>query len=452
MNKPYEAIAKPQRPAKRARTILIAALVLFVVGGLFSGYVFYSTVRALVAEADFSLLPNLNVFAPNPPEQNEDSPQVPVWRRTERVNLLLLGADRRPDEKQIYRTDTIMVLTLNPETKSAGMLSLPRDLWVTIPGFEENRINQAYMLGETKKYPGGGPSLAMRTVQEFLGIPIHGYVLVDFEGFRKLIDQIGGIDVMVEKAIDDTRYPADDYGFQEVHIPAGLVHMDGELALKYARVRHGSDDIDRAGRQQQVLLAARDRALRLNLLPKLPSLMATVLNSVKTDLQPGEILALAKLANQVESGQIQSRVIDRTMVLPTVTPSGADVLLPQRDKVRILVDEMFTSPAPKNGLEGEGATIEVLNGAGTLGLAAQMAALLKEQGFNVVSVENADRNDYSHTVIIDYAGKPGTVAALVKLLQVSADNVLTELGKQPGPATLRIIVGKDFALPAPQSR
>jgi len=225
------------------------------------------------------------------------------------------------------------------------------------------------------------------------------------------------------------------------------VHMDGDLALKYARVRHGTDDIDRAGRQQQVLLAARDKALRLNLLPKLPSLMATVLDSVKTDLQPGEILALARLANQLESDKIQSRVIDYTMVINTVTPTGADVLLPQRDKVRILVDEMFTAPARKNGLESEGATIEVLNGAGTLGLAAQMAALLKEQGFNVVSVENADRNDYSHTLIIDYAGKPGTLAALAKLLQVSKENTLTEIGKQPGPATIRIIVGKDFALP-----
>jgi LCP family protein required for cell wall assembly len=434
----------------RTRTILNIALVLFVIGGLFSGYVFYSTLRALVAEADISLLPNLNLFAPKPlaQESNGDVLQVPVWQRTERVNLLLLGADKRPDEN-IYRTDTIIVLTLDPETMSAGMLSIPRDLWVPIPGYEENRINQAYVLGEIKKYPGGGPALAMRTIQEFLGIPIHGYVLVDFDGFVKLMDQIGGIDVTVEKAINDTQYPTDDYGFQEVHIPAGLVHMDGDLALKYARVRHGSDDIDRGKRQQQVLLAARDKALRLNLIPKLPSLMATIMGTVKTDLQPGEILALAKLANQVDTAQIQSRQIDYTLVVETKTPSGGDVLLPDREKIRAVVDELFTLSSDNHKrIPGESATLEVLNGAGTPGLGAQMAAFLKEQGFDVVAIGNADRNDYADTIIMDYAGNPQTAALLAQILNVSAANTLTESGSQPGPGNLRIIVGKDFALPS----
>jgi LCP family protein required for cell wall assembly len=440
--------------AKRTRTILHIALALFVIGGLFSGYVFYSTVRALVAEADISLLPNLNLFAPKPitveqEQTNGDLPQIPVWQRTERVNILLLGADKRPDEA-IYRTDTLIVLTLDPETKSAGMLSLPRDLWVPIPGHDESRINQAYVLGEVRKYPGGGTALAMRTVQEFLGIPIHGYVLVDFDGFIKLVDQIGGIDIEVAKEIHDTEYPTDDYGYQEVYIPAGLVHMDGDLALKYARVRHGSTDIDRGKRQQQVLLAARDKALRINLLPKLPSLMATIMGSVKTDLQPGEILALAKLANQVDTEQILSRVVDYTMVVDAKTPGGGEVLLPDREKIRAVVDELFTRPSENHKrIPGESAALEVLNGAGIPGLGAQMAALLKEQGFDVVTIDNADRSDYAETVIIDYAGNPQTTALLAQILNVSAKNTLTEIGSQTGPGNLRIIVGKDFALPSP---
>lgn len=453
MKKPFRTGSGARTWAHRTRAILSIALALFIVGGLFSGYVFYSTVRALVAEASFSPLPNLNLFAPAAPRGNTDAPDAPVWQRTERVNILLLGADKRPDEK-VYRTDTLIVVTLDPETMSAGMLSLPRDLWVSIPGFEENRINQAYVLGETKDYPGGGPALAMRTVQEFLGVPIHGYVLVDFDGFRRLIDIIGGIDIMVEKAIHDTEYPTEDYGYQEVHIPAGLVHMDGDLALKYARVRHGSDDIDRTKRQQQVLVAARDKALRLNLIPKLPSMMATLLDAVQTDLQPGEILALAKLTNQVESDKIQSRVIDYSMLLPTTTSAGAEVLLPNRDKVRMLVDELFSRPVLANHkrVAEEAATVEVLNGAGTPGLAAQMAAFLTEQGFNVVSIDNADRNDYAETLIIDYAGKPHTVAYLAQLLQVTNGNVVAEGGQQPGPANIRIIVGGDFALPTPEAR
>ncbi len=435
---------------QKTRLFLYIALALFVLGGLLSGYVFYDTVRALVAEADIPLLPNLNFFAPAPPAQaGSDLPQVPVWQRTERVNLLLLGADKRPDET-IYRTDTLIVVTLDPATKTAGMLSIPRDLWVPIPGYGESRINQAFVLGEVKKYPGGGPALAMRTVQEFLGVPIHGYVLVDFDGFRKLIDQIGGIDVMVEKPIDDTQYPTDDYGYQEVHIPAGLVHMDGDLALKYARVRHGSSDIDRGRRQQQVLMAARDKALRLNLLPKLPSLMATIMGAVKTDLQPGEILALAKLANQVDTENIQAKVIDYTMVVETKTPSGGDVLLPNREKIRALVDEMFTSATGNHKrVPEESAKIEVLNGAGVPGLAAQMAALLKEQGFEVVAIENADRGDYAETLIIDYAGNTQTVALLAQLLNVAERNVRKETAGQPGAGNLRIIVGRDFVMPTP---
>lgn len=438
------------RTQSKARLVLYMALALFALGGLFSGYVFYGTVRALVAEADIPLLPNLNFFAPAPPARaGSDLPQVPVWQRTERVNLLLLGADKRPDET-IYRTDTLIVVTLDPATKTAGMLSIPRDLWVPIPGYGESRINQAFVLGEVKKYPGGGPALAMRTVQEFLGVPIHGYILVDFDGFRKLIDQIGGIDVMVEKPIDDTQYPTDDYGYQEVHIPAGLVHMDGDLALKYARVRHGSSDIDRGRRQQQVLMAARDKALRLNLLPKLPSLMATVMGTVQTDLQPGEILALAKLANQVDSESIRAAVIDYTMVVETKTPSGGDVLLPNREKIRALVDEMFASGTNNHRrVPGESAKIEVLNGAGVPGLAAQMAALLKEQGFEVVAIENADRGDYAETLIIDYANNTQTVALLAQLLNVAERNIRKETSGQSGAGNLRIIVGRDFVVPAP---
>jgi LCP family protein required for cell wall assembly len=430
--------------------VLYIALALFVLGGLLSGYVFYGTVRALVAEADIPLLPNLNFFAPAPPTQaGSDLPQVPVWQRTERVNLLLLGADKRPDET-IYRTDTLIVVTLDPATKTAGMLSIPRDLWVSIPGYGESRINQAFVLGEVKKYPGGGPALAMRTVQEFLGVPIHGYILVDFDGFRKLIDQIGGIDVQVDKPIDDTQYPTDDYGYQEVHIPAGLVHMDGDLALKYARVRHGSSDIDRGRRQQQVLMAARDKALRLNLLPKLPSLMATVMSAVQTDLQPGEILALAKLANQVDAANIRAAVVDYTMVVETKTPSGGDVLLPNREKIRALVDEMFSSGNNNHKrVPGESAKIEVLNGAGVPGLAAQMAALLKEQGFEVVAIENADRSDYAETLITDYADNAQTVALLAQLLNVAERNIRKEPTGQTGAGNLRIIVGRDFVVPTP---
>ena len=159
----------------------------------------------------------------------------------------------------------MILVTVDPGTKTAGMLSIPPDLLVPIPGHSENRINVAHFLGERDKYPGGGPALAKKTVQYTLGIPVQYYVRINFEGFEKLIDAIGGIQVEVKSAIHDEKYPDNNYGYMTVDIPAGLQHMDGKTALQYARARHGSSDFSRARRQQQVLRAVRDKVLSLNI-------------------------------------------------------------------------------------------------------------------------------------------------------------------------------------------
>jgi LCP family protein required for cell wall assembly len=237
----------------------------------------------------------------------------------------------------------MVVVTVDPESKAAGVLSIPRDLWVDIPGFAPGRINTAHFLGDAYNYPGGGPALAKKTVQRNLGVPIHYYVRVNFSGFRRIVDTLGGITVEVERPIRDDRYPDEHCGYMSIYIPKGVQHMDGETALQYARSRHGSSDFDRARRQQKVLFAIRDQALRLNILPRLPQLLRTTGDTVQTDLQPREILALAQIGVQIQPEEIRTAVIDETMTVAWITPEGADVLIPLRDKMEPLISELFAS-------------------------------------------------------------------------------------------------------------
>ena len=231
-------------------------LVVFVAGGLFFGYLFYASVRDIVtyAELPFLLGGSLGpVHAADP----EDPLPPPEPLPPDRVNVLLMGIDRREGEPGPWRTDTMILFSLDPINKTASMLSIPRDLWVPLPGYNTHeRINSAYVYGELYAYPGGGGEYAKRAVQYNLGVPVDYYVRIDFRGFEAAIDTIGGIDIDVAERIVDNEYPTPDYGTMRLVIEPGPQHMDGDLALKYARTRHGNagGDIDRAPRQQQVIM------------------------------------------------------------------------------------------------------------------------------------------------------------------------------------------------------
>jgi len=273
----------------------------------------------------------------------------PIRRNLSRTTILLLGSDVRPQENGPWQTDTIMLLTFDPTIGQAGVLSIPRDLWVAIPGYANGRINTAYYLGDVNHYPGGGPALAMETVRQNLGVAVQHYVRVDFQGFVKLVDLIGGIDVNVEHTIDDPNYPFwgpdGEEVFGRLYIEAGLHHFDGDMALKYARTRYNGGDIDRARRQQQILRAVLKRITDLNLLPQLvdnaPEIYATLQASVQTDMPLDVIVNLGTQAFQVERANIHFRVIDNTCVRPWTTPNGGQVLLPLWDKIRPLRDELW---------------------------------------------------------------------------------------------------------------
>ncbi len=448
------------------RIISFILFVAFLAGGLFSGYLFYDTVRNWVASTPLSTGPELPVipFISNvvPVPQQEPStssgsliPQQPriVWERKERINFLLMGVDLRPGERGPTRSDTIIIVTLDPVSKAVGMFSIPRDLWVPIPGYGENRINTAYYLGDAQKYPGGGPALAKKTIQYNFGVPIHYYITINFVGFRKIVDAVGGVTIDVPKDINDQSFPDDNYGYRPLFIPKGRQHMNGEMLLDYARTRHGDSDFGRMKRQQQVLMALKDQALNLNLITKIPALWAAKEDMVQTDLRLDDIISLAQIAKDVKSENIHAAVLDESMALGITTPSGAQVLWPDRERIRTVIEQLFKPPEPVavqvqppeqiKRLATESAKIEISNGTSTEGLAGRVAEWLKSQGFNVVLVDNADRRDYAQTVVIESNSRPYALNLLLTIFKVAPDKVR----KSPNPKSdvdIRIIIGKDF--------
>jgi LCP family protein required for cell wall assembly len=299
---------------------------------------------------------DVNVAAEEDPgaEPPAATPLPPIRRNLARTTILLLGSDVRPQDNGPWQTDTIMLLTLDPTMGQAGVLSIPRDLWVPIPDHLNGRINTAYYLGDVGDYPGGGPALAIETVRQNLGVAIQHYVRVDFQGFVTLVDLIGGIDINVERAIDDPNYPSLGLDGEEVYgqlyIEAGPQHFDGDMALKYARTRYSTGDIDRTRRQQQILSAIFKRVTDLKLLPELlnnaSEIYTTLQASVQTDMTLDAIAKLATQALQVDGANIRFRVIDDTCVRPWTTPNGGQVLLPLWDKIRVLRDDVFAVLQP----------------------------------------------------------------------------------------------------------
>jgi LCP family protein required for cell wall assembly len=314
-----------------------AVFTLFLMGGVLSAYLFYASVRDILA-----YMPQTSsVRLPLGNEPGTGLETLPDWSQHERVNILLLGVDQRPNEEGPWRSDTMIVVTVDPQSMTAGALSIPRDLYVEIPGYGERRINMAHFLGDAYDYPGEGPGLAMQTIEYNFGIPMHYYIRINFQGFREIVDYLGGVTIEVDEEIWDYRYPDGQYGYTTIHIPAGTQLMEGRMALQYARTRHSGTDFDRLRRQRQVLLAIRERALRLDLIPKIPALASTIGQSVTTNLQLGEVVTLAQIASRIGAEDIRFAVIDESMTVPVALEEEGDVLFPKRDKIRQVVEGIF---------------------------------------------------------------------------------------------------------------
>ena len=426
---------------------------------IFAAAAFYLAL-IVATQADDILLPGNEL---NLPGLNRlpgiDSGDPEAASIDERINILVMGLDRRVDEPKDSptRTDTMFVASIDPYSKTAGVFSIPRDLWVEIPdgqgGYFQERINVAYEYGPIRKYPGGGPGLAVATVEHNFKIRIDYYTVLDFVGFMELVDAVGGIDVEVEDHILDPSYcltaTCDDR--QIVVFEPGLEHMDGERALAYARVRYGSGDLQRIERQQQVIRAAVDAALDAKLL--MPNRAVSIYNkfrdAVNTDVSVFKVPGLALLAKDIPPENITT--ISLASAVQDAVLGGAQVLVADWDKVEALKRQVFFD----GRLQSEGAFVEIQNGTGAPGLATSVADYLAERGLPQTDLAVADASDglyHQETLIYDLAEKKYTAEKLAEWLGLPHSRI-REVGADestPGPtspADIVIVVGADAHIP-----
>jgi polyisoprenyl-teichoic acid--peptidoglycan teichoic acid transferase len=466
---------KPQAVRRRTSSaipdwVIKALAAAFLVAAVGSGILVFTTVRGLASAWTGT---GINPFqssgnaSPGVAEGTQALPTpvadvgvtAPEWNGSDRVTVLLMGLDYRDwlADEGAPRTDSMMLLTLDPVARTAGMLSIPRDLWVGIPGFEHNRINTAYSQGEGFNVPGGGPGLAMKTVENLLGVPVQYYAVIDFHTFERMVDEIGGIDILVTEDVKIS-----PIGRQSRWLYAGHSrHLDGAETLAYARARKtGGGDFDRANRQQQVALALRDTILDLDMVPtlltKAPTLYQELSEGIRTNLTLDQMISLGMMALQVPKANIQKGVISPPdHVTLEALPDGAQVLKPVPDRIRELRDQIFTNtsvvgPSVPEGEVGEGARIEaarisVLNGSGTEGLATQTAEYFKAQGLNVAEVGNADRLDYDKSLLmVQNATYPYAVRFLASVLNLSQSQILYPTTSN-AEVDVIVILGYDWA-------
>ncbi len=453
-----------QLTSKRVVTLVLVYIVFMLAGTSFGSYRLYHAARSSVINASpiGSYVPQPVVDDPNTtPNEAATADALPIIPPPEEfqssaaamdpINILLLGTDERPDESSPPRTDTLILLTLDPQSNTAGMLSLPRDLLVPLPGLNFNaKINTAYGYGETERYTGGGPQLAMDTVNHLIGRPVDYYIKINFNGFVQIVDLIGGIDLAVAEAIYDEEYPTSDYGVETFYLAAGLQHLDGETALKYARTRHGDSDYGRSRRQQEVIRAVADKVLSLDmiptLLPKALMLVSTMRNSIDTNLP---LMKQYEIATYLQAGalnDIRQEVLDgRYGQEIQDTADWGWVLVPDREKVRVALANFFKPAIPgSTTIDPSEVRIEVLNGTGEPGIAARTRTYLEAQGWQVVAIGDADRGDYTTTQMVSY-GVPDAILDLVGKDLALPPNFSSFRGLNSAQSIdLQIVVGRDI--------
>lgn len=468
-------------------TLTIAGV--FVIITIVAALVVFFTVRYVVMTMETFKLPGIVIkdeeTAQRTPEAGETleapvssapvpaAPALPPWDGASRVNILVMGLDARDWEANEGppRSDTMMILSVDPLAHSASMFSIPRDLWVNIPDYNYGRINTAYQLGEAYKVPGGGPAQASRTVEALLGIPIQYYAQIDFQSFVDFIDGIGGIKIDVTKSIKidllgnepliNKKKGQTDLGDKTAKVlKPGHWTFDGAMALAYARARKGAgDDFERAARQQQVIIAIRDRLLQFDrlgiLITEMPKLYSQISSGIHTNMTFDEAFRLGWLAKDIPLEQIGKGVIGKDQILFAKSPDGTqDVLKPRPQEIRALRDQVFAtgqsiSPIAEAGLEyavqAEHCKIAVLNGSPGSGRAEAAGPYLQTLGLNVVQAGDAGEAA-SVTTIVDYTGNPYTIRYIQKWFSLNTRMLKSNFDINSG-VDLAIVIGNDWNQP-----
>ena len=406
------------------------ALVLMVAAAsapvLYNSFQAYQDVRVDSVERDTSaFVPALN-DAGTPELVAAARPQdLPEWSGTDPVTILLLGVDK--SVRGASRTDTLILVNIDPVAKTASMLSIPRDLKVVIPGYGINKINAAFALGEFNKVQGGGAGLTIRTIEANLGVPVHHFAQVDFDGFVQMIDTVGGVTIDVPYPLKDDEYPADNYQYQRVYFPSGWQHLGGERALQYARTRHQDGDQRRSERQQQVLLALRDQAVDLDLISKLPTLIGQFGDSVRTDISVDTALQMARLGREIPRDRITQHSLIPSLYEEQL-PDEPYYLVADWDKTGVILSDFtgtsINPPGAALANPDYSLPILILNGTDNEGLAGRVGDVLEWNGFWNVEVALAEGSGGTElSTVTDNGSYLGTSALITNLIGVGADRI-----------------------------
>jgi polyisoprenyl-teichoic acid--peptidoglycan teichoic acid transferase len=367
------------------------------------------------------------------------------------TNILLLGNDTPNGGES--RTDTIIIVAINRDGPTASILSIPRDLYVYIPGSIMNRINTAVARGDEKDYSGGGVALLEQTILYNFGIPIHYYARIDFAAFQEIVDTIGGVDIAASCRLQDWRLKSpeldinEEDNYEQFALEPGIYHMDGDLALWYARSRRTTSDFDRGRRQQQILRAMFNQGLDLNLLPQVPSLWNTYKEKVETDIDIGLILQLAALAPQIRENGIQNLYLGGKVESWVVPSSGAQVLLPiweGDDMMQETMARLFQPPALSRSNRAP-ITVEIINATDNPDLPLLAADNLATHGF--IPIISPDKPQENAQTQISYYGAnfKGSYDWLLSWIFNAYRSSIELVTDQPDyPYDYRVVLGENY--------
>lgn len=442
--KPVSSYTKPKRKVLKIVLLSILALILGI--GIYFGTTIYNTLKKITSfSSGGNILSLFNSGGTTLKGQSDG-----------RTNILLLGYGGA-GHSGAYLTDTIMVLSINWKDKKAAMISVPRDLWVPISGDGSAKINEAYSFGVQNKSAGGGGAVASETVSNILGIPIHYFVAVDFDGFKEIIDKVGGVDINVPNAFTDRTYPAGECinngpgcGYITVHFDTGNQHMDGTTALEFARSRHGNNgegsDFARSRRQQLVLEAVKQKILKASVLANpitVTDLLGIVSDHFSTSLSPAEIKSLWDTTKSIDTANMTTKVLDNSangVLIDSVSSGGAYILLPKKG-AKDFSDLQAIAKNIFNMASDTSAKIEVLNGSGKTGAAKKVADALETLGYNVV--KTGDAAEVAQSQVYNCSGDETSSTAEDLANKLSTD---VQTKDSCGTIDIEVVIGQNYNL------
>lgn len=432
---------------KTAKVVFVIIGLLLIFGVSFVGYLYATGSKIFDNGAGFS--PFIKMI------KGEQSDIL----KEERINIIFMGRGGA-NHPGGNLTDSMMLVSINTKTSQLAMMNIPRDLYVPIKGHGSAKINEAYADGykdyldkNCKKGDqksclndamAAGANLTRQTVSDITGVPVQYYVSIDFAGFEKIIDSLGGIDVYVDKAIYDPSYPADDMkGYAPFRVKEGQQHFDGKTALKYARSRETSSDFDRSRRQQQILEATKDKAAKLGMLsnPKqLLDVISIVSDHVRTDLSPDEIKTLADFSKNIDKSKIINKILSTDGTGPLVSDSSSGTYYIKTksgnfSELQNIIKYIFNTESQ------EEAKIEILNGSKISGAGGKLSDSLKSAGYNVSNIATS-KDSYKKTVIYDYSG--GEIKNTLKFLKEGLDAEVVTKTDATKKVDISVIIGDDY--------